>query len=378
MAKYTIHHACGHTTTQQIYGKVAGRERKIEWWQSVDCPECYRQGRKAVLAKEREQERSAAAAWLADHPELPALSGSEKQIAWANVIRASILAEAEKLVAGLHIQADQLEPWMLILVDKWHAELQEQSSATWWIEHRHQTGDQVLASRNVPAIMTMTFDGHTPKQTAMSLLDNWLNDQPEVIAYREKVQADKETKAKAETARKESAVKAFLAPLEKVNWLAEIEDWLADSNADPYGFDVVVDGHKIEICTANDDLYVNSIDGQDKIEINGDFICWLAGRPEVQAVRKKINAIRSDLLVEKKLATFIVGDRPGTITANLDDPDYQYLTMRARDGRQATIVMWSADEWELVTVGGSDIPTEAGKSKQARRIIETACELYNN
>lgn len=46
MAQYTITHACGHTTTQQIYGKNSHGERdnKVRWWQSVDCPACY--GRK--------------------------------------------------------------------------------------------------------------------------------------------------------------------------------------------------------------------------------------------------------------------------------------------------------------------------------------------
>lgn len=41
MSKYTINHRCGHTTTQQLYGPTRDRERKSEWWATVDCPSCY-------------------------------------------------------------------------------------------------------------------------------------------------------------------------------------------------------------------------------------------------------------------------------------------------------------------------------------------------
>lgn len=49
MAKYTITHACGHTTTQQIYGTNSHgeRDRKIKWWESVDCPQCYGRQKRA-------------------------------------------------------------------------------------------------------------------------------------------------------------------------------------------------------------------------------------------------------------------------------------------------------------------------------------------
>jgi len=41
MAKYYIDHDCGHTQMYQLGGKVADRERKIEWLkQSAECPRC--------------------------------------------------------------------------------------------------------------------------------------------------------------------------------------------------------------------------------------------------------------------------------------------------------------------------------------------------
>ena len=75
MAKYEIHHACGCVRTVNLYGHHKDRERTIEWLETQECPECKRQ---------RENEESAAKAKAAGRPEL---TGSEKQIAWANTIR---------------------------------------------------------------------------------------------------------------------------------------------------------------------------------------------------------------------------------------------------------------------------------------------------
>lgn len=40
MAKYEINHTCGHTSTVQLFGKCSERERKIEWMERQECPEC--------------------------------------------------------------------------------------------------------------------------------------------------------------------------------------------------------------------------------------------------------------------------------------------------------------------------------------------------
>ncbi len=41
MAQYTINHACGHSRVVQLFGKGSDRERKIEWMESQDCPQCW-------------------------------------------------------------------------------------------------------------------------------------------------------------------------------------------------------------------------------------------------------------------------------------------------------------------------------------------------
>ena len=74
MAQYDIHHTCGHEETVQIYGtNVHGeRTRKAEWLESKPCRDC-----------EREAVREANLAGAAE------LEGSEKQVSWANDLRAN-------------------------------------------------------------------------------------------------------------------------------------------------------------------------------------------------------------------------------------------------------------------------------------------------
>lgn len=86
MAKYEINYACGCVKTVNLYGHHKDRERTIEWLKTQECPECKRR---------RENEESAAKAKAAGRPEL---TGTEKQIAWANTIRENTVAEisAEK------------------------------------------------------------------------------------------------------------------------------------------------------------------------------------------------------------------------------------------------------------------------------------------
>lgn len=83
MAKYEITRACGHQETIQISGPVAGRDRQAEYEAGKLCYECYL----AYKAKQRADE-SRAAAEAAKSSGLPELTGSEKQVAWAETLRA--------------------------------------------------------------------------------------------------------------------------------------------------------------------------------------------------------------------------------------------------------------------------------------------------
>lgn len=91
MAKYTITHKCGCERTYNIIGKHTERDRKIEWLETQECPECRRKA---------EDEAAKAAT---EGMELPELEGSVKQVAWANTIRAQFIKnirEFSEMVRG--------------------------------------------------------------------------------------------------------------------------------------------------------------------------------------------------------------------------------------------------------------------------------------
>lgn len=82
MARYTITCACGCKYTYNICGKVATRQERAAWLATQDCPACRAKARRAAAAEK-----------IAD-ADLPKLSGvSEKQIAYANDVRAQLLAD---------------------------------------------------------------------------------------------------------------------------------------------------------------------------------------------------------------------------------------------------------------------------------------------
>jgi len=141
MAQYDVKMSCGHVETVSLYGPVRERERKMEWMgRERLCRECY----------QAERERAAAdAARQAAEQGLPALSGSPKQVAWAESIRADILAQCEAAVAKADkvaaerdlSEADEAE---LARIHAALDALRAEASAGWWIDHR---GEGTLALR---------------------------------------------------------------------------------------------------------------------------------------------------------------------------------------------------------------------------------------
>lgn len=94
MSKYTVEHSCGHSEDHQIYGKVSERDGKAEWLAGRLCGDCYR------AAKRADETAKAAEASVG----LPALTGSDKQVAWATKIRARIIAKTREKVEDLIIR----------------------------------------------------------------------------------------------------------------------------------------------------------------------------------------------------------------------------------------------------------------------------------
>lgn len=108
----TITHACGHQEEIQVFGKRAERERKIAWLEAQVCAEC----------------RAAEATEASKAAGMTALTGSAKQIAWAEDIRGKTM----DAIAALKTRTDDEAAHK----DRVIAYLSGITSAEWWIDNR--------------------------------------------------------------------------------------------------------------------------------------------------------------------------------------------------------------------------------------------------
>lgn len=128
MSKYQITHSCGCTVTHNIVGtNVNGeRERKAAWLADRACTECYR----------KEQQTKAAES----NKDLPTLTGSDKQIAWAEQIRAQAaksLCAVKEHVAANHDKDPANADKLLATIDSTLA----QTESRYWIDNRANAFD---------------------------------------------------------------------------------------------------------------------------------------------------------------------------------------------------------------------------------------------
>lgn len=93
MAWYYGTYSCGHEGRTDIVGQEKNREWKKERIFSGLCPECY----KKKLKEERQQANIESTA-KSSEMKLPQLTGSEKQIAWANTLRLKVIENYERQI----------------------------------------------------------------------------------------------------------------------------------------------------------------------------------------------------------------------------------------------------------------------------------------
>lgn len=147
MAKYQITRTCGHTETIQIAGPVAGRDRQAEYESGKLCYECY----KAEQAKQRAA-ASQAAAEAAKSSGMPALTGSEKQVAWAEAIRAAAAQSLNAMRPMLQAAPEANRKAAEIALGIIDATL-SRASAHDWIDSRATTYDRAWLSAQTKKAM---------------------------------------------------------------------------------------------------------------------------------------------------------------------------------------------------------------------------------
>lgn len=132
MAKYLVTYQCGHASDEQLYGKTDDRYAHIERQRGRLCSECYR------------AQQTAEATEQAEAAGLPTLTGSGKQVAWAETIRAKLLteiarqrAEFEALGRRKGATEDNIAA-ALAQFDGVVAKVVAQTGARWWIDNRDQ------------------------------------------------------------------------------------------------------------------------------------------------------------------------------------------------------------------------------------------------
>ncbi|KQM21119.1 hypothetical protein ASE73_05325 [Sphingomonas sp. Leaf24] len=118
--KRTIRHRCGHTQHHDIFAFTAADQTRTELrLERQRCTDC--------MATARAEQAAADRAAIAGHA-LPPLTGSARQVAWADTIRAERLAKLVRshpaCLAGLAAQVD----------------------AKWWIDHRRTPDDVLMQS----------------------------------------------------------------------------------------------------------------------------------------------------------------------------------------------------------------------------------------
>lgn len=147
MAKYNAIHSCGHTERVDLIGPRNSREWRLERIAQKPCDACWRAEREAENAK-----RNAEAAKENQAMELPALVGSEKQIAWAETVRLGILRSIDETVSNPYYGRVRSHPRLQSALDSLYGE----TRAHWWIDQRECPSYSLLTNLlDAPAALSI-------------------------------------------------------------------------------------------------------------------------------------------------------------------------------------------------------------------------------
>ena len=132
MSKHTITRACGHEEEVSIDGPKRSRKRRLERARRFNCRTCY-------FEKQRAEAEAAAAAH-----DLPALTGTPRQVAWAMTLRHKALDEMELHLCELRGAAAKEDALLEAGLEMAVEALLGQTEAAWWIDRRFHTPPMLL------------------------------------------------------------------------------------------------------------------------------------------------------------------------------------------------------------------------------------------
>ena len=119
-----VKYSCGHEGLLYVSGKSADKQEKIEWAERDGiCPACY--------AKMKREEREESRKEEAQVNGFPELSGSEKQINWANEIRSRFFRDLTNAIQGVKIN-DKIQAQ----IDESMEMFRNVNEARFWIDNR--------------------------------------------------------------------------------------------------------------------------------------------------------------------------------------------------------------------------------------------------
>ena len=173
MAEYGVRHACGHDEVHRLYGPGKERDRKIEWLETTICSECY----KAQQAAARETASKQAAKANADAG-LPALTGSDKQVAWAETIRRpvvdALIKTRDKVASANRPQwaSERAHVEAVKALATVAGEIIAQTSAKWWIDNRNRFCEGTIDGNPVMVWLYIQIRERGLAPTAMAEFDD--------------------------------------------------------------------------------------------------------------------------------------------------------------------------------------------------------------
>lgn len=156
MAWYYGTYSCGHEGRVNIIGRVDDRQWKADREFEKLCPECWE-----IEKQRRFDEENQKAATEATEMGLPELTGTEKQAAWANILRQKWIEKAEKHIENERDEFEYLkerypektdaaekgEKLLLAMIEAVDRILLAESEARYWIDTRYD--DPKLAIKDM-------------------------------------------------------------------------------------------------------------------------------------------------------------------------------------------------------------------------------------